>query len=384
MLIYDVNLHTMEEVGTFYGYLQMEGGRIMALGPMADCPPLQPGDVDGQGGDLYPGFVDAHCHLGLLADGLPYDQDDCNEESDPITPHLRAIDALYPLDRCFQEAREGGVTTVLTGPGSANPIGGQFAAVKTAGQWVDRMVVKAPVAMKFALGENPKGTYGEKKEAPMTRMATAALIRENLAQAAEYLRKQEGAKADPEKDPPDFDAKLEALVPVVKGELPAHFHAHRADDIATAVRIAKEFGLDYVILHGTEGHLVADLLAQEGARVVTGPIIGDRSKPELAHQRVENTAILARAGVQVAICTDHPENPIQYLPVAAALTCRAGLDRETALRAITCDAADIAGIGDRVGSLRLGKDADLVLWSGHPFDFSSAIQGVWIDGTRVK
>lgn len=384
MLIYNANIHTMENTETFSGYIGMEGGRIAALGPMDACPAISEGDYDAQGGELYPGFVDAHCHLGLLADGLSYDQDDCNEESDPVTPNLRAIDALYPLDNCFREAREGGVTTVLTGPGSANPIGGQFAAVKTAGRWIDDMIVKAPVAMKFALGENPKGAYGEKKETPMTRMATAALIREQLAKAQEYARKQAEAAEDTDKEPPDYDAKLEALAAVVKGELPAHFHAHRADDIATAIRISKEFHLDYVILHATEGHLVADLLAKEGVRVVPGPIIGDRSKPELAHQRVENAAILAKAGVKLAICTDHPENPIQYLPLAAATACRAGLDPETALRAITIDAAEIAGIADRVGSIKVGKDADLVLYNGHPFAFESRIQQVWINGKAVK
>jgi imidazolonepropionase-like amidohydrolase len=384
MLIYNVNIHSMDKKTIKNGFVSVKGGKLAALGDMKDCPPIGPEDVDGQGGELFPGWVDIHCHLGLLADGLTYDQDDCNEESDPVTPHLRAIDALYPMDRCFQEAREGGVTTVLTGPGSANAIGGQFAAIKTAGRWIDSMIVKAPACMKFALGENPKGVYGEKKESPMTRMATAALIRETLTQAAEYRRKQEEAKQDEDKDAPDFDAKLEALVPVLNGTLPAHFHAHRADDIATAIRIAKEFNLDYVIVHGTEGHLVADLLAEQGVRVITGPVIGDRSKPELAHQTVKNTAVLAKAGVKVAICTDHPENPVQYLPLAAQIAARNGLDVEQALRAITIDAAEIAGIADRVGSITVGKDADLVLYNGHPFDMQAAIQGVWIDGKRVK
>ena len=288
------------------------------------------------------------------------------------------------MDRCFQEAREGGVTTVLTCPGSANAIGGQIAAVKTAGRWADDMVVRAPAAMKFALGENPKGSYGEKKESPMTRMATAALIRDALERAREYGAKQQAAREDPDKEAPDFDARLEALLPVVQGKLPAHFHAHRCDDIATAVRISREFGLKYVIIHGTEGHLVADLLAREGARVVTGPIIGDRGKPELLHQTVENTARLVRAGVQVAICTDHPENPIQYLPLAAALCVRHGLGEEQALRAITLDAAEIGGIADRVGSLTPGKDADLVLYSGSPFALEALPEAVWILGERVK
>lgn len=384
MLIYNANIHPMEQNEIKSGFVRIEKGKISALGEMSHCPPITEGDVDAWGAQLYPGWVDAHCHLGLLADGLTYDQDDCNEESDPVTPQLRAIDALYPLDNCFKEAREGGVTTVLTGPGSANAIGGQFAAIKTAGRWIDAMIVKAPVAMKFALGENPKGVYSEKKESPMTRMATAALIRENLAQAQEYLRKKRDAQEDEDKDAPDFDAKLEALVPVVEGTLPAHFHAHRADDIATAIRISKEFHLNYVIVHGTEGYLISDLLAQEQVKVITGPIIGDRSKPELARQTIKNTAKLAKAGIQVAVCTDHPENPVQYLPLAAALTVKHGLSTEQALRAITIYAAEIAGIADRVGSIAPGKDGDLVLYSGHPFDLTSEILGVWIDGERVK
>lgn len=384
MMIYNVEIHSLENTGTFMGYIAWENGRIAAMGGMDACPAVTEEDVDGQGLALYPGFVDAHCHLGLLADGLTYDQDDCNEVTDPITPNLRAIDALYPQDNCFREARESGITTVLTGPGSANVIGGQFAAIKTAGRWIDEMIVKAPAAMKFALGENPKGAYGEKKETPMTRMATAALIREQLAKAKEYAAKLDAAAEDEDKDAPDFDAKLETLVPVVKGELPAHFHAHRADDIATAIRIAKEFSLDYVILHGTEGHLVADLIAKEGVSVVPGPIIGDRSKPELANQRVENAAKLAKAGIKVALCTDHPENPIQYLPLAAGVACRAGLDAETALKAITIHAAEISGIADRVGSLKVGKDADFVLWEGNPLSLEGRIHGVWIDGKRVK
>lgn len=382
MLIYNANIHSM--VGNDYenGFVTVEGGKITAVGSMTECPTVSESDTNAGGAHLYPGWIDCHCHLGLLADGLPYDQDDCNEESDPVTPQLRAIDGLYPLDNCFKEAREGGVTTVLTGPGSANVICGQFAAIKTAGRWIDDMIVKAPVAMKFALGENPKSVYSERKESPMTRMATAALMREKLSEAKEYLRKKNAAQQDEDKDAPDFDAAMEALLPVVEGTLPAHFHAHRADDIATAIRIAKEFDLNYVIVHGTEGHLVADILAREGVPVITGPIIGDRSKPELMHQTVENTAKLVNAGVKVAICTDHPENPIQYLPFAASIAARHGLDKEQALRAITVDAAEICGIADRVGSISVGKDADLVLYSGHPFDFDSKILSVWIDGKK--
>lgn len=378
MLIYNANVETVEGFSCKKGFVQAECGKIARIGRMEDCPPLTDGDVDAGGKLLLPGFVDAHCHLGLFPDGLDYDSSDCNELTDPVTPQLRVIDALYPQDNTFREARESGVTTVLTGPGSGNVIAGQFAAVKTAGRWIDEMLLKAPAAMKFALGENPRGVYGERKQSPMTRMASAALIRETLHKAQQY------AQALDEGKQPEYDAKLEALLPVVRGELPAHFHAHRADDIATAVRIGEEFHLDYRLIHATEGYLVADILAEKGVQVITGPVLTDRSKPELANLTVENPAQLAAAGVKVAICTDHPEIPIQYLPFEAALCVRQGFDRQAALRAITLDAAEIAGVAHRVGSIAVGKDADLVLWNGHPFDIGSQALAVWIDGARVK
>lgn len=382
MILTNAQIFPMDRPPISKGYVAFRDGKITALGLMEDCPSGE--TVDLAGAQVYPGFVDAHCHLGMFGDSLGFEGEDGNENTDPVTPQLRAIDSMDPLDRCFQEARDGGVTTVLTGPGSANAIGGQFAAVKTAGRWVDRMIVKAPAAMKFALGENPKWTYKDRDEAPVTRMATAALIREQLAKAREYLRKQEKAREDEDAEPPEYDCKLEALVPVLQRQLPAHFHAHKANDIATALRIAREFHLDAVIVHGTEGHLVADILAEEGVPVITGPIIGDRSKPELSNQTVENTAILARAGVPTAICTDHPENPIQYLPLGAALAVRAGVDPTEALQAITLRAAQIAGIDSRVGSITPGKDADLVVLDGSPFAVASSIQMVFIDGIRVK
>ena len=383
MIIYNGVVHPMDGPVIPRGYVTFEGGKITAVGPMEELGETPEG-LDAQGGHILPGFIDAHCHLGLFGDSLGFEADDGNESTDPCTPQLRAIDGVNPLDRGFQEAREGGVTTVLTGPGSANPIAGQFLAMKTNGRWVDEMVVKAPVAMKFALGENPKSVYNERKETPVTRMATAAIIRENLSKAQEYQDKQSKADEDPDTDMPDYDAKLEALVPVVEGEVPAHFHAHRADDIATAVRLSKEFGLDYVIVHGTEGYKVAELLAAEGVPVITGPCLTDRSKPELVGQTLENPALLARAGVKVAICTDHPETPIQYLPLCAAMAVRGGMEEEAALAAITATAAEIAGIEKRVGTLTPGKDADIVVTAGHPFDWNGRIKAVFIDGKQVR
>lgn len=385
MLIINGTVHPMDGPVIPHGYVELEGEKIARVGAMEELKDTGKGEVlDAEGGHIVPGFVDAHCHLGLFGDGLGFEADDGNESTDPCTPHLRAIDGVNIQDRCFQEAREGGVTTVLTGPGSANPIAGQFAAIKTDGRWVDEAVVKAPVAMKFALGENPKTVYNDRKETPVTRMATAAIIRENLAKAVEYRDKQDKAMEDPDTEQPELDMKLEALTDVVSGTLPAHFHAHRADDIATAVRIGREFGLHYVIVHGTEAYRVADLLAQAGVGVITGPCMGDRSKPELVNMTQENPVLLSRAGVKVAICTDHPETPIQYLPMCAAMAVKAGMDPEDALAAITRNAAEIAGIGHRVGTLTPGKDGDVVVLSGAPLDWQSGIQAVFLNGKRVK
>ena len=378
-------VHTMAGPVIPHGYVEVENGKIRAVGEMSALPAAAAGPVyDAGGGHILPGFIDAHCHLGMFGNALGFEADDGNESTDPCTPQLRAIDAINPQDRCFQEAREGGVTTVLTGPGSANPIAGQFAAIKTDGRWVDEMVLRAPAAMKMALGENPKTVYNERKETPITRMATAAVIRQELSKTLEYMDKQDKADAEEDTDAPDYDAKLEALIPVLRGELPVHIHAHRADDIATAVRICREFGLKYVIVHGTEGHLLPELLAAEGAGVITGPSLTDRSKPELANLTIENPAILARAGVPVAICTDHPVIPIQYLPICAALAVRGGLEPEEALTAITIHPARLAGLDKRVGSLEPGKDADIVVTTGHPLDWNGKVRYVFIGGKQVK
>ena len=384
MLIINGVVHTMDGPVIENGYVALAGSKITRVGPMEDCPASWEGEVlDAQGGHVCPGFIDAHCHLGMFGDALGFESDDGNEETDPCTPQLRAIDAVNPLDRCFAEARAAGVTTVLTGPGSANPISGQFAALKTDGRWVDAMVARAPAAMKLALGENPKQVYHDRDEAPVTRMATAAIIRENLRKAVEYGEKMDRAAQDEDADPPDYDAKLEALLPVVRGELPVHIHAHRADDIATGVRIAREFQLKCVIFHGTEGHLLPELLAQAGVPVITGPSLGDRSKPELANMTLENPALLQRAGVDVAICTDHPEVPVQYLPLCAALAVKGGMDQECALAAITIGAARIAGLEEGLGSLTPGKEGDVVVTSRHPLELLGEVRAVLLGGRRI-
>ena len=375
MLIVNGVVHTMENGIIPQGFVHIQGGRIARTGPMSDLPKDAGPDslIDARGGHVLPGFIDAHCHLGLY--GAVSQEDDLNESPTPCTPQLRALDGVDPFNQYFQEARRAGVTCVHTGPGSANPIAGQSVLLKTVGTVVDQMAVLAPAAMKFALGENPKGIH--KGHGPATRMATAAVIRETLTQALNYDSNRAQA------DGPGFDARLDALRPVVAGLLPAHFHAHRADDIVTAVRLSKEFGLDLTVVHGTEGHLIADFLAKEGIPVVTGPFLMDRGKPELGRLTMENTAILARAGVRVAICTDHPETPIGLLPLCAAMAARAGLDPEEALSAITVNAARILGVGDRLGSLAPGRDADLVVMDGHPFQWDSKVVHVLIDGREV-
>ncbi|OUQ76148.1 amidohydrolase [Flavonifractor sp. An100] len=384
MLIINGTVHTMDGLTIPNGYVAISGTKIAQVGPMEECPPHWEGEtLDAREGHILPGFIDAHSHLGMFGDALGFEGDDGNEATDPCTSHLRAIDAINPLDRCFEEARKAGVTTVLTGPGSANPISGQFAAIKTTGKWVDAMIVRAPVAMKLALGENPKCVYNERHETPVTRMATAAIIRENLYKALEYAEKLDRAAEDEEEDKPDYDAKLEALLPVVRKELPVHIHAHRADDIATGIRIAKEFGLKCVIVHGTEAHLIPQLLEQEGVPVITGPCLGDRSKPELANMTIESPAVLNLHGVKVAICTDHPEVPIQHLPLCAAMAVKGGMNPEAALAAITINPAQIAGIDHLVGSLTPGKEADVVVTSGHPINLLSRVRAVVIGGKRV-
>lgn len=377
--IINVNLLTMDQAEAQPdGWLLMRNGKIAAVG--VGAAPAADEQIDGKGGYLTPGLIDVHSHLGLYEDALGFEGADGNEDTDPVTPQLRAIDGVNPMDRGFREALEAGVTTVAVSPGSANPIGGQVALLKTAGRRVDDMVLQAPLAIKFAFGENPKSVYHDKDESPVTRMATAALIREQLYKAKEYLARKDRAEADPDEDAPDFDLKLEALVPLLRGEIAAHFHAHRADDIFTALRIAKEFGLRPVILHGTEAHLVADLLAAEQAPVVSGPFMTDRSKPELKHLTEQAPALLCAAGVETAITVDHPEIPLRLLPTAAMLAVKAGMDESDALRALTALPAHIVGMEGRIGVLREGMDADCVLWTGHPLEFRTTVQAVWIDG----
>lgn len=365
MLLYNADIFTACSGTIKNGYVLIKDGKIIDVGPMAFCP-KDSESYDLSGLTVYPGFIDAHCHIGMWEDGLSFEGDDGNEDTDPATPHLRAVDAVNPGDYSFKEAVAAGVTAVVTGPGSANPVAGQMVAIKTYGDRIDDMVIKEPMAMKFALGENPKNTYHSKDETPTTRMATAAIIREQLKKAQRYQRDLLAAEEDEDADEPEIDVKSEALALAVDGSIQSHFHAHRSDDIFTAVRLSKEYGLDLVLVHCTEGYLNADKIAAEKIPAIVGPLICTRTKPELVNERDENAAILKKAGVEVAICTDHPEVPIQYLALSAGIAVRAGMDHDDAVRAITSVPAKILGLSDRIGSVAPGRDADLAVFKGDP------------------
>lgn len=384
MLLINGKIMTMENAIIESGFVQIENGKITAVGSMEQAPQEEE-IIDLQGKAVYPGFIDAHCHMGMAEEGLDFEGDDLNEMTDPVTPQLRAVDAINPMNKSFPEAVDAGITTVVTGPGSANAISGQFCAIKTHGRRVDNMLLKEPAAMKFALGENPKKVYNDKSETPMTRMATAALIREELRKAQRYMEDMEKYEEDPEEnDPPEFDAKKEALLPVLRRELKAHFHCHRTDDIFTAVRIAEEFELDYVLIHCTEGHLIAEELAEIGAPIVNGPLMCTRTKPELANSSDKTPGILSKAGLKVAICTDYNVQPIWMLPIAAGFAVREGMEYNEALKAITINAAEICGIADRVGSIAVGKDADLLVFSEDPLTLAAKPEMVFINGKKVR
>lgn len=377
-------LHTVTR-GTIEGgtILVDDEGRIAAVGAGLALPEgIEV--IDAEGGHVFPGFVDAHTHLGIWEEGVGRAFWDGNEVSDPVTPHVRALDAINPRDPGLADARSAGVTTVCITPGSGNAICGQAVVVKTAGEVTDCMVVRQPAGLKMALGENPKSVYKPRDKMPSTRMGTAALIRQALVRAQTYLEKQARAAEDPDRQPPDEDLQLEALAMVLRREIPVRFHAHRADDILTALRLAEEFGLEIAVEHCTEGHKVAAELAGAGVPALVGPSLSSRSKVELRELSFATAGDLARAGVTVALISDHPFVPIQYLPLCGGLAVRAGLDPETALRALTLTPAEILGVAGRAGSLEPGKDADLALYRGHPFyDVQARCYMTFIQGRLV-
>jgi len=378
MIIKNGMIHNAICEQPFQADLLIRDGKIVAIGQ--DIPQADEEVIDAAGLHIYPGFIDAHSHLGLDADGVGYEGRDYNEMNDIVAPHLRGLDGFKPMQPSMLDAAKGGVTCVCTGPGSANVLGGTFIAVKTVGKRVDDMLVKDAIAMKCAFGENPKRCYKDKCDS--SRMTTAAKLREMLFKAREYLQKKEAAGDDPAKRP-GFDMKMEALIPVLKGEMPLKAHAHACEDIFTALRIAKEFKVKITLEHVTEGHLIAEELAAENVPVAVGPSLTNASKFELRNKTFDTPGVLAKAGLQVSIITDAPVIPQEYLPMCAGLAVKHGMDPFAALQAITINPAKHAGIEERVGSIEVGKDADLVLCKNSPFDTDAGIVAVYIDGKKV-
>lgn len=377
MRIQNGTLYTMESAPIKNGFVDFENGKITACGALCDAPAYEGEIFDAEGGCIFPGLIDAHTHIGISEEGLRWEGEDCNESTGPVTPDMRVLDGINPFDTAIPKARKAGVTTVGVAPGSANVIGGQIAAVKLWGDSVEEMTLKAPAAIKFALGENPKRSYGESRNsAPKTRMAVAAIMRKTLEEARRYLAKKEAGEDV-------YDAEKEALIPLLKGEIPVHFHAHRADDIQTAIRIAEEFGLRYSILHATDSARILPILLKENASLVVGPSLGPSGKPETAAESFDTAGVLTKGGLKVAVTTDHDVTPLWMLPMFAAMNVRAGMPEQAALEAITIRPAEALGVSDRVGSVRPGKDADLVVFSGHPFDYRTQTRAVFINGART-
>ncbi len=364
------------------GTVLMIDGKIAAVAGPGFEPPPGTDSVDAAGKWVLPGFIDAHAHLGVYEEGEGWAGSDTNELTGPVQAHIRALDAINPAEEGFRDAISGGVLAVNINPGSGNPIGGQTVAVRCWGRTVDEMVLREPAGLKSALGENPKRVYSEKKETPSTRLGTAAVIRSAFVEAGNYLAKQEDHS--PERSgATERDLKLEALGRVLRREIPWRQHCHRADDIATAMRLAAEFGYDLVIDHGTEAHLLADKIAAAGIPVVIGPLLTSRSKVELRNRSLANPGRLAAAGVMIAITTDHPVVPVHFLIHQATLAVKEGLDPVTALRSVTINPARIIGVADRIGSLSPGKDADVVIWSGDPLDVMSRAEVAYIGGREI-
>ena len=383
LVIINGKIKTMEDRVYEDGYVRIEQGRISAVGDMRECDrnllksrkDIQV--IDAKGNLVMPGIIEAHCHMGITEEKKGMEGDDCNENVDPITPYLRAIDAINPMDAAFHDALQAGITSAMIGPGSANVVGGQFAFLKTHGRCIDRMIVKAPAAMKVAFGENPKVNYSGQGNSPATRMAIAAMLREELTKAKEYQKKRQ---SNPEEI---SDFRYECWLPVLKGEIPIKAHAHRADDILTAVRIAKEFGLRMTIDHCSEGHLIMEELKAAGFPAIVGPDMASRNKIEVKNMAFKTAGLLSQNGILTAITTDHPVSMIQFLPICAGLAVKVGMDMEEGLKAITINAARICNVADRVGSLVVGKDADIAIFDGNPMEVFTRNLCTIVDGKIV-
>ncbi len=381
LAIINGEIHTAQTKEPLRGTILVQDGKIAAIGAV-NLPP-EADVIDGAGAAIYPGFIDPHTHLGVSEQGLGWEGRDYNEMTDPVTAHLRALDAINPEEDGYREAVEAGITTVMCAPGSANILGGSTVVLKTGGGLLHQRVLRANAGIKAALGENPKRVYSGAKKAPSTRMASAAILREALVAAQNYQNKLERAGGDADKLPPR-DLKAEALLPVLKKEVPLRIHAHRADDIATALRIAKEFEINLTLEHASEAHFLLDQVAQSGFPAIVGPSLGTPGKVETQKKTLDTVKILSEAGVTVALTTDHPVlNIYQLLHAAAAVVRETGMDEYDVLRLITINAAQILGVDQRVGSIEVGKDADLVIIEGHPFDYLSRVLYTIIDGQVI-
>lgn len=358
------------------GCILIDGGKIAAVGEGL-TPPAGAERIDLGGRIVMPGMIDAHCHIGLSEDGTMYEGEDSNEAVNPVTPHVRAIDGINPADVAIREARLGGVTTVCVGPGNSNVFGGVMSVFKTRGSRIDDMLMKETFAVKAALGEGPKETYAPKKVMPMTRMGIAGLMREHLVRARTYLDKKASGRLD------KIDLRYEALGRVLEREIPLVVHANRMDDIYTALRIKREFAIDLVLTQASDAYLMADAIREAGVPVVLASVLTGRLSVEMARMSHRAPVVLEQAGVTYCISTDAPPVPIQFLPTSAASAVREGLDPEAALRAVTITPARVLGIDERVGSLEPGKDADIVVYGGSPFNLMSRIELVMMDGEIV-
>lgn len=379
MLIINAKIFTMEEDEIENGYIRTKGKYIEEIGCMSELRPLRQKEdiLDVNGAWVMPGIIESHCHIGISEEKIGIIGDDCNEGTNPVTASLRAIDAVNPMDAAFHDAIEAGITSVMVGPGSANVVGGQFLFMKTHGRCIDAMVVKHPAAMKIAFGENPKTCYGDKDEYPATRMGVAALLRKTLTEAVQYKEEKESGRLEKE----NFD--MEPWLPVLRKEIPLKAHAHRADDILTAIRIAKEFGLDMTLDHGTESHLIAKEIKASGYPVIVGPDLTSRSKLEVKNMNFKTNKVLNEHGILFSITTDHPVTMIQYLPLCAGLAVKRGLPMEEGLKAITINAAKICQVDDKVGSLKAGKHADIAIFTGNPMEVFTQTLYTIIDGEIV-
>lgn len=366
------------------GNILIKNGKIAEVSrkPIALTSDMQV--IDATGAWVMPGLIEAHCHVGITEEKKGMEGDDCNETVNPITPMLRAIDAINSMDAAFDDAIRAGITSAMIGPGSANVVGGQFAFVKMKGRRIDDLIVLAPAAMKIAFGENPKVNYSGQGKSPSTRMAIASMLREELFKAKQYKEKKERYRQNAKQDEPfEEDYQYESWLPVLEGKIPLKAHVHRVDDIYTAIRIAKEFGLSMTLDHCSEGHLIAEELAKEGYPAIVGPDLASRSKIEVQNMAFKTAGVLHKAGVEVAITTDHPVSLIQSLPICAGLAAKAGLGVEEGLKAITINAARICNVSDRVGSIEVGKDADIAIFTGNPMEVFTNTLFTIIDGRIV-